>query len=249
LNNFGDSKKKLLDRIKSAVFIILLIILSLEIADTLLFRVFFALAIAMSITEIECALRELSPLIKREYEVRATVCLELTLLVCGGFAVSFYAPLEGLGISKAEIYLILGTSCITDAAAYFVGNIFHGKLFATKPFPVISPKKSWEGIVGGVLGGMLTSVIILQIIHSGADFTTGDKFFILFVTPFAIFGDYLASRTKRALRIKDSNTYTLYSPTLVGVLEWPLKSHGGYLDRVDSIVAVAILYVITHLTP
>lgn len=112
----------------------------------------------------------------------------------------------------------------TDSAAYFVGCAV-GK---HKMAPVISPKKSWEGAAGGVLGGivlMLLYTVILDLafaldMNYGAAILYG-----ILGAVVCVIGDLAFSVIKRQNGIKDYGTL--------------LPGHGGVLDRFDSMVLVA----------
>lgn len=109
------------------------------------------------------------------------------------------------------MYLLMWTN---DTFAYFTGRM----LGRTPLFPRISPKKTWEGTVGGILFTILLGFII------GAYINRGEELFwvisALIIAPCAIFGDLLESLFKRSLNIKDSGNI--------------LPGHGGILDRFDA---------------
>lgn len=114
----------------------------------------------------------------------------------------------------------------TDSAAYFVGCAF-GK---HKMAPVISPKKSWEGAIGGVFGGILLMMLYALILRFGFKFHVSFGAAILYGVAGAVFcviGDLIFSVIKRQTGIKD------YGNLLPG--------HGGILDRFDSMIVVAPL--------
>ncbi len=106
-----------------------------------------------------------------------------------------------------------------DSGAYLVG-VSIGK---HKMFPRISPKKSWEGFVGGVvvalLSGYFCSILLKEIslIYW--------LLFALIVVIAGTFGDFFESLIKRKIGIKDSGTI--------------MPGHGGLLDRFDSMLFVA----------
>ncbi len=144
------------------------------------------------------------------------------------------------------IYFIgLGFACswLTDSFAYLVGRKF-GK---HKMAPVISPKKSIEGAVGGVIITAAFNVLILFLFTIGCknlyDYSLfGDSSMkYLYIIPISVvlslvsmMGDLAASVLKRNFGIKD------YSQLLPG--------HGGIMDRFDSCVFVLpTLYGIIHL--
>lgn len=144
------------------------------------------------------------------------------------------------------IYFVgLGFACswLTDSFAYLVGRKF-GK---HKMAPVISPKKSIEGAVGGVGIAALFNVLILYLFVIGCknlygyDLFGGNKMVYIYIIPIAIIlsvvsmlGDLAASVLKRNFGIKD------YSQLLPG--------HGGIMDRFDSCTFVLpTLYCILKL--
>lgn len=130
---------------------------------------------------------------------------------------------------------ILFSTFLTDAGAYFVGMLF-GK---NKMNERISPKKTWEGFVGGVIISFVLSSTV-GLILAASDFPLTDYlridhwYYILLlsiVIPlFATLGDFVFSSIKRHYGIKD------YGKLIPG--------HGGVLDRLDSIIFVAIITAI-----
>ncbi len=120
-----------------------------------------------------------------------------------------------------SIFIMVWTS---DTFAYLVGR----KIGKRKLFERISPKKSWEGFMGGMLFSALAGGVI-------AYFAERDYFdFILLGVLISIFGtvgDLVESMLKRSLNIKDSGNI--------------LPGHGGILDRVDAaiyIIPIAYFY-------
>lgn len=120
----------------------------------------------------------------------------------------------------AIIWLIV-TVAITDIAAYFGGRVF-GKT----PLSPVSPKKTLEGaLIGLVFAMLMGSIIGIVVVKS---FIT--SFFItLCVSVFSIFGDLFESMLKRRAGVKDSG----------GIL----PGHGGMLDRVDGLLFGAVVMV------
>ena len=127
------------------------------------------------------------------------------------------------------LYLLLCTK-LSDAGGYFIGSRF-GK---TKLSPVISPKKSWEGMAGSIAFCLIVN--ILWLIFSGGqlgefDFTLGNALVLAILFPLVgTGGDLVESMFKRAVNVKDSNSM------VYGI--------GGILDMVDSVLFNApLLYV------
>ena len=128
------------------------------------------------------------------------------------------------------VFIVL-TTYMNDTFAYFVGMLF-GKHHMS---PRISPNKTWEGFVGGVIGGALVGFAFLMICDvNGAEALPSMKIFgtsgqwwmplILSLTlpPVANLGDFTFSMIKRYYGFKD------YSHVL--------GAHGGVLDRADSLL-------------
>jgi phosphatidate cytidylyltransferase len=133
------------------------------------------------------------------------------------------------------VWIIFIVSWLCDTCAYFTG-VFCGK---HKAFPVLSPKKTWEGCTGGVLGSILISIIFAIIFNDELE-----PYFDIPVLSMAIigclcsiismFGDLAASAIKREYGFKD------YSNLIPG--------HGGIMDRFDSVIFVApFVYYILRL--
>ncbi|MCL1893490.1 MAG: phosphatidate cytidylyltransferase [Holophagaceae bacterium] len=117
-----------------------------------------------------------------------------------------------------------------DAGAYFVGKGF-GK---HKLAPKVSPKKSWEGAVGNIIGNIAGATIIKLFVCT--DWSPVDVFAIAFLLGVVgILGDLVESTWKRSAGVKDS---------YFGI---SIPGHGGILDRVDSLVfAAPALYAYIH---
>ena len=116
------------------------------------------------------------------------------------------------------------TIWVNDTGAYLFGVTF-GK---HRMFERISPKKSWEGFIGGalsaLLSGYLFSLFIPQI--SLINWLVISELIVVFGT----FGDLMESLIKRTLEVKDSDTV--------------IPGHGGLLDRFDSmLLAAPVVYI------
>ncbi len=141
--------------------------------------------------------------------------------------------------SKADglLFVLFGISSawVTDTCAYFVGSTF-GK---HKMTPKISPKKSWEGAVGGVAGAVIVNLLIFLIFNMVIKERLLLPYWavILITVVLAVismFGDLSASVIKRNYGAKD-----------FGKL---IPGHGGVMDRFDSCIFVLpALYFIVRL--
>ena len=127
------------------------------------------------------------------------------------------------------VVLCLAAAWLSDGAAYFVGT-FCGK---HKLCPEISPKKTVEGAVGGVVGNIIILYIFVivytTVMHSkGYEFSTNyvwTGIVGLITSLLSMVGDLSASLIKRQNNIKDFGKI--------------MPGHGGVLDRFDSVLVVA----------
>lgn len=111
-----------------------------------------------------------------------------------------------------------------DTAAWFFGKNF-GK---TKLWEKVSPKKTVEGAIGGVLTSVILTSAYWNIFVSSINITVVTSFFLL--ACFAQVGDLIQSKMKRNFNIKDSSNL--------------IPGHGGVYDRIDSLLFVAPFYVL-----
>lgn len=136
--------------------------------------------------------------------------------------------------NHALFLVIIGVSCswLTDTCAYFVGVKFGKRKMA----PIISPKKSVEGAIGGIVGCLVLNMIILYLFNTYV-FETSFISYLAFV-PISLLlsgasmcGDLIASVIKRNFQAKD------YGNLIPG--------HGGIMDRFDSCLFVMpMLYIV-----
>lgn len=108
-----------------------------------------------------------------------------------------------------------------DSFAYLFGRLF-GK---HKLFERISPKKTWEGFLGGMLGAVLFAYIISLLFPMWTGYSVSLTTYIILAIITSIsstYGDLVESMIKRNLKIKDSGS--------------ALPGHGGFLDRFDGLI-------------
>ena len=121
--------------------------------------------------------------------------------------------------------LFLWTS---ESAAFFGGSLFGRK----KLFESVSPMKTWEGVLFGLLANIIMAYLIQEFIWSGHQTFIYWIFFSIVVLISGVFGDLFESLLKRNFNLKDSGN--------------KLPGHGGFLDRFDSFFFV-IPYVYFYL--
>ncbi len=121
------------------------------------------------------------------------------------------------------VIALLAVVSAADTGAYFVGRAWGRHRLA----PMISPGKTWEGFVGGMVGGGLVGCI--------AGFWSGISPWMLAVLAlvaaiFSVIGDLTESRIKRWAGAKNSGRL--------------IPGHGGLLDRIDGLMAAAPIFAL-----
>ena len=148
------------------------------------------------------------------------IAVPITLL----HELAYFGP-EGFG-PEYNYELILGYFFVlwaNDTGAYLVGRSF-GK---NKLFPSISPKKTWEGSIGGAILGLVISAVNYYVFGDFEWYVWMGMGAIIVL--FGSWGDLVESMFKRSLNIKDSGKL--------------LPGHGGVLDRFDGIfISAPIVY-------
>jgi len=152
-----------------------------------------------------------------------------------GWLLSYLVSLRGFEDGRNWIFLALFATFGSDSAAFFTGRALGKHALA----PNISPGKTWEGAIAGLFGAVLVSLFFtlstpLQI-HNLACWQA--ILLGLLVSVFGQFGDLIESLLKRNKGAKDSGTL--------------IPGHGGFLDRVDSIVfaGIVVYYYVVWAVP
>ena len=143
-----------------------------------------------------------------------------------GFLLSHFVSLRALPRGLEWTLLAFFPAWANDTGAYFVGRWIGNHPFA----PRISPKKTWEGSIGGWISGMavgtlMGAILRLPLLHG---FLLG-----LLISLAATGGDLVESMFKRWAGVKDSGRL--------------IPGHGGVLDRIDSLLfsVAAVYYYLT----
>jgi phosphatidate cytidylyltransferase len=135
-----------------------------------------------------------------------------------------------LTFRRVEIVLVLLTVIATDAGAYYAGSTFGGP----KLWPVISPKKTWTGSLGGLTASILLCLgmgYVDEYWLAGSGQGRPWWMWILLGAGLSVaaqFGDFFVSALKRKQEVKDTGHL--------------LPGHGGVLDRVDSLLLALPAY-------
>ena len=141
-----------------------------------------------------------------------------------GWLLSYLVALRGLDDGRNWVFLALFTTFASDTAAFFVGRALGKHHLA----PRISPGKTWEGAIAGVFGAIIVSLLFtiptplyLPLIYWQAILLG------LLVSLFGQLGDLVESLLKRNMGVKESGKL--------------IPGHGGFLDRIDSVVFAGIV--------
>jgi phosphatidate cytidylyltransferase len=133
--------------------------------------------------------------------------------------------------------VILLVWCV-DSCAFFGGQALGQHAL----IPAVSPHKTWEGVISGLLGAMVLGVVLFFVSPGMARWGWGKAFFsfefwvlgVWMVAVIAVLGDLVESMFKRASGVKDSGRL--------------FPGHGGLLDRIDSLSAVLVFFAVFYLS-
>jgi phosphatidate cytidylyltransferase len=134
-------------------------------------------------------------------------------------------------ISPALLFYVVCLTCFGDTGAYFVGKKY-GK---HKLAPVLSPKKTIEGLFGGLVVGGIAGFIVSLFFNGYSMHQFAFLYAIgVFIMLISVMGDLFESLLKRKCDIKDSGNI--------------LPGHGGILDRVDSLSVSMPVFALLYLS-
>ena len=202
-----------------------------NIADSRAFLPYLLIVLYLLISELY--LKKASPMLNWAYSMMSQMYVALPFALLNVLAFQNDATVAS-GVSynpilPLSVFVIIW---LNDSGAYCFGSML-GK---HRLFERISPKKSWEGSVGGGLVAVASSVVMA---HFFPDLMSTAQWIglALVVVVFATWGDLTESLLKRQLGIKDSGNI--------------LPGHGGMLDRFDSVLmavpaAVVYLYALSY---
>ncbi len=157
-----------------------------------------------------------------EMRQQPVVMLLLGHVLLGLTLVSLYLLRHSFALGAELLMYLLLLIWIADSGAYFAGRA----LGARKLSAIISPGKSIEGVVGGLLTCLLFAVFMagyFEVVNA-----LGFIGLSLLVVLVSVYGDLFESLLKRRAKVKDSGNI--------------LPGHGGMLDRIDSLIAAAPVF-------
>jgi len=142
-----------------------------------------------------------------------------------GFPLATFVLVRDAALGREWFFLGLLATFAVDTGAYATGRLIGRHKMA----PRISPKKTWEGAAGGFVAGVAAVLGMNSLFDTGVSAATMLPF-ALVMPPVAMVGDLVESWMKRRMGVKDSSGL--------------LPGHGGFLDRLDSLIFVfPALYV------
>ena len=133
-------------------------------------------------------------------------------------------------LERSLILIAVMISVATDAFAFFAGKV----LGRNKIFPIISPNKTLEGTIGGVVSSVVINSMMITLIFQNSLKTLDVimlSLMIFICAVAAVLGDLLISYIKRQANLKDTGSL--------------IPGHGGLLDRIDShILCIPVFFVL-----
>jgi phosphatidate cytidylyltransferase len=156
--------------------------------------------------------------------------LVVTGMLYVGLTLSYLVVVRLLPDGASLLFFLLLVTWAADTAAYYVGTLYGRRKLA----PRISPKKTVEGLAGGVIGATIVACVARWTFLP--EFSLVDTLVLaLLLTAAGLWGDLVESAIKRSANVKDSGGL--------------LPGHGGMLDRLDSLLftAPAFYYYVTFM--
>ncbi len=141
-----------------------------------------------------------------------------------GWLLSYLVALRDLDEGRNWVFFALFTTFASDTAAFFVGRTWGKHRLA----PHISPGKTQEGAIGGIIGAIIISLFFILPTPLTLRLNWGQVILLgLLTSIFGQLGDLVESLFKRNMEVKDSSNL--------------IPGHGGFLDRIDSVIFAGIV--------
>lgn len=126
---------------------------------------------------------------------------------------------------KIWIFFLLAVIFATDTGAFYFGRT----LGRHKLYKTVSPNKTWEGAIGGLICSFIAAFIFLKVFHV-YDINLSLFILVFFLSALSQAGDLVESMIKRYHGVKDSGNI--------------LPGHGGMLDRIDGLLfSIPVIYL------
>lgn len=140
-----------------------------------------------------------------------------------GWLLSYLVVLRGINVHGGDwVFVALFTTFASDSAAFFIGKAWGKHHMA----PVISPKKTWEGAIAGVVAALIISPAVANFFELPVNLAQALVLGLL-ISVLGQLGDLSKSLLKRNAGLKDSGNI--------------VPGHGGMLDRMDSVLFAGVV--------
>ena len=149
----------------------------------------------------------------------------LFLIFYIGFGINFSILILKLDNGLILLTSVIIISSINDISAYIVGKFFG----VTKASPNVSPNKTYEGSIAGIISSVIVTVWLFNYFNLMIPFAQS-MFIGMIVSFLGIIGDLVESFIKRKSGVKDTGNL--------------LPGHGGVLDRIDSLIVILPFFYI-----
>ncbi len=145
-----------------------------------------------------------------------------------GFLLRYFVALRLADGGRDWVFLAMLCTFASDIFAYLIGRSFGRHKLA----PYVSPNKTWEGAVAGVVGSIIVSLIMVGVFHvpeiRGSSISYWQAILLgIGISVIGQLGDLVKSLFKRNMIVKDSSNL--------------IPGHGGFLDRMDSLAFAGVL--------
>jgi len=165
----------------------------------------------------------------RESESFASWVWTIAGIIYIGWLLGYFVSIRGIDSENSEVgrnwvFFTLFTTFASDSTAFFIGRAFGKRRLA----PLISPGKTWEGAIAGVIGAIILSLLFTLPTPLKVNLSWAQAIALgLVVSVMGQLGDLAKSLFKRNMGAKDSSQL--------------MPGHGGFLDRMDSIVFAGVV--------
>jgi phosphatidate cytidylyltransferase len=143
------------------------------------------------------------------------------IIYAGALFVAVTALRGDPALGLPAIFFLFAIVWAADVFAYFTGRALGGPKLA----PSISPKKTWSGMVGGLVGAMIAGLGVLMLF--GVPVGAMHALIAMVLALASVAGDLFESGFKRLFAVKDSGRL--------------IPGHGGFMDRLDGFIAAAVI--------
>ena len=213
---FYNNSSEFSKRTVSSILLVLIYFIVIVVGGGLFSSVILIVS-GISIYEIYCLAESIKDKVERKKYMKNAI-IAISIITCSLILLRFS---QKGGRLTLWLFTIIG---VTDITAYLIGK-WIGKV---KILPNISPNKTIEGTIGGIVCGVTSSLLCYLVLHNYGNSTIKFIYFVfttIAITVSAQIGDALQSVVKRRFGVKDMGNI--------------IPGHGGVSDRLDSLIVAA----------